>query len=421
MKNGTDARTLVIDLTPLLPGGENGGAKWLALELIKQFGILRPDIHFVLLALERSRKELQALKTRNMELRILSNGEEKTGWLERCIRNLWKRVERSLPLKLRLKVSLAVEKAFQKIRIDNPIGDEKVDLLFCPFTAPFYHRSNVPTVCTVLDIQYYYYPQFFTTDQYCERDRHFRMACDVASKLICISEAVRQTVLDAAKLPESKVVSILIDIPARIVGKDSTACLTRLGLEAGEYLLYPANFWCHKNHEMLLMAFGMYKAGRPESRLRLVCTGSPGERKDYLETAAWALGIADSVVFPGFLDEKDFGTLLKNAKAVIFPSLYEGFGMPVLEAMANDVPVLCSSVTSLPEVGGDAVLYFDPRKPDEIVDALTRIDTCPQCGEELRRNGRERLKAFKGPRDMAEKYLEVFQSVAPSLRERASS
>jgi glycosyltransferase involved in cell wall biosynthesis len=149
--------------------------------------------------------------------------------------------------------------------------------------------------------------------------------------------------------------------------------LEKYGLRRGEYLHYPANFWQHKNHAMLLTAFKIYRKANPDSELKLLCTGSPGRGADDFCEAARHMGLSDWVVYPGYLTPEEYDFLLGSAFAMIFPSLYEGFGIPLLEAMSAGVPVLCSNVTSLPEVGGDAVLYFDPRKPAEIINALTRL------------------------------------------------
>ncbi len=184
--------------------------------------------------------------------------------------------------------------------------------------------------------------------------------------------------------------------------------LDRLGLKAGRFLLYPSNFWPHKNHCMLLTAFGMYKACHPESDLKLVCTGAPSARMEYLRDATERMGLIKWVVFPGYVPNDEFATLMASCLALIFPSLYEGFGMPVLEAMAFGKPVLCSNVTSLPEVAGNAALLFDPRRPAEIVSAIERIENDPQLVMQLVERGYEHLSTFGGLEEMIREYLQIF-------------
>src|SRR5436853_2357479 len=120
---------------------------------------------------------------------------------------------------------------------------------------------------------------------------------------------------------------------------------------------------------MLLTACLIARAAGLPGHITLIFAGAPSERMNELAAAADALGLKDHVVFAGFLSETDFAALLKNCLAVVFPSLYEGFGMPVIEAMAAGCPVACSDKNSLEEVASDAGLLFDPRIPSQIADA----------------------------------------------------
>src|SRR5262249_26509 len=149
----------------------------------------------------------------------------------------------------------------------------------------------------------------------------------------------------------------------------NTQALKRLGLAPQRYVLYPANFWKHKNHEMLFTAFGMACADAGlDKDIKLVCTGAPGARQQWLIEAARAMNLQDRILFPGFLPTAELARLLANCRGVVFPSLYEGFGLPVIEAMAASVPVACSNTTSLPEVAADATILFDPRVPADIAE-----------------------------------------------------
>ncbi len=176
-----------------------------------------------------------------------------------------------------------------------------------------------------------------------------------------------------------------------LVPEQLMAVLERLDLRVGRFLLYPANFWPHKNHRMLLTAFKMYRARNPGSELGLVCTGTPNADMECLRDAVARMELEGAVSFPGDVSDEVFTALIQACQALIFPSLYEGFGIPVLEAMARGKPVLCSRVTSLLEVAGDAAVYFDPRKPAEIVRAIEHIDSDAERAERLMHLGYERL------------------------------
>jgi glycosyltransferase involved in cell wall biosynthesis len=290
--------------------------------------------------------------------------------------------------------------------------DLQADLLFCPFTAPLFFDPRIPVVSVVHDIQYRYYPQFFTAEDRMERERNFLNACRRASRIVCVSNYVRQTVLEAAPVDPSRVTTIYNSLQHRfskppVEGSDPV--LGRLALRPGRFLLYPANFWLHKNHELLLTAFGMYCHESPGSDLKLVLTGAPTARMEDLKAASKKLGLGDRVVFAGYLPDEEFGVLLKSCLALIFPSLYEGFGIPPWEAMAAGRPVLCSNLTSLPEICGDAALLFDPRKPREIAAAIARIEHEPQLAYVLGEKGRRQAASFPAPAAMAARYLAVFR------------
>jgi glycosyltransferase involved in cell wall biosynthesis len=175
----------------------------------------------------------------------------------------------------------------------------------------------------------------------------------------------------------------------------------------GPYVLYPANFWPHKNHRTLFEALRRHRARRPGSRLRLVCTGAPGPAMRALQAAAEP----EQVIFAGYVAPAQLEALFRSCLGVVVPSLYEGFGMPVLEGMAHEKPVLCSNVTSLPEVAGDAAVYFDPLDAEQIASALGRLEDEPVAMAELAARGRARAACFGTARDLAARYLDVFDAV----------
>jgi glycosyltransferase involved in cell wall biosynthesis len=147
----------------------------------------------------------------------------------------------------------------------------------------------------------------------------------------------------------------------------------------------------HKNLERLLEAFARLAAGRD---VRLVVAGHAGLEQERLENSAAALGIAERVLFTGWIEQPDLEGLFAAARAFAYPSLMEGFGMPVLEAMARGVPVACSAASALPEVVGDAAELFDPRDAAAIAAAIERLLDDPARRSELVARGRERPAEF---------------------------
>ncbi len=405
-------KRVAVDLTPVLPGGENGGAKVMTLELIRHLGRMAPDCEFILLTSARSHDELASLDSENVRRLCVSQ----PGGMLRASDNLALRARRFLARFLPPSGLETLAGFYREVSEKAPAGASLMrrldaDLLFCPFTAPFFFDPSVPMVSVVYDLQHIYYAQFFESAEIRERDRNFSRAFRLASRIVCISEFVRKTVLENAALPAQRVETIPILLPRRLPNVSPAVrqrVLESLQLQPERYLLYPANFWPHKNHVLLLTALGIYRAAYPQSDLKLVLTGAPSRRRDELMEASRRMALSQAVVFPGYLPDEQMSALMGCCGALIFPSLFEGFGMPLLEAMAAGRPILSSNATSLPEVAGDAALFFDPRKPSEIADAIARIEADPELRSVLARKSSERLSAFGGPEEMAARYMNVF-------------
>jgi glycosyltransferase involved in cell wall biosynthesis len=203
--------------------------------------------------------------------------------------------------------------------------------------------------------------------------------------------------------------------------KDARATANRYGIE-GPYLLYVGTLQPRKNLVRLIEAFAqigqmskwangqMGKASCAPRDLKLALAGKRGWLYDEILARARDLGIADRVVFPGFVDEADLPALYSGALLFVMPSLYEGFCMPVLEAMACGTPVACSSVSSLPEVAGADALSFDPRDTENIAATIIRgVVDGPLRGKLVSR-GLERVKQFTWRR-CAEQVLDVLERV----------
>jgi len=412
---------IAVDMIPLLPGSENGGAKVLATELICLLSQLRPDWEFFLLTNNLSHDELTVLESENVRrlcVRQISprgSSQSSTGRAERIRGQMKEWLKRSLPTPLLAKGKTLYSSLRSRHWVRLGIVSElKADLLFCPFTLPIFYDTAVPTVSIIYDLQYHYYPQFFERRDYVSRERNFRETCRLADRLVCISHFVRTTVLNVSQLPAHRVVSIPISLSRRITkpSQESTnGALVKYRLKENGFLFFPANFWPHKNHEMLFVSFGMFCSRHPEWALNLVCTGNADTRLRILQEAVKGMGLEERIIFPGYLSPDEFAALFSSCRALIFPSLYEGFGMPVLEAMNLEKPVLCSNVTSLPEVAGDAALYFDPRKPEEILRAMERMVEDSEFRREFIARGKRRVELFDDSEKMAREYLNVFEEV----------
>jgi len=443
--DGPAPTVIAVDLTPVLPGGENGGAKIFVLELLRQLAQLAPQTQFILLTHERSHAELAGLDAANVRRLQVVGGPEGAaapppapatpddsapeegsgGALRQRIARL-----RLLQAALTARLLGALRSRLPQPLLDplldlrdrwrlarmrgrgmSLLHDLDVDLLFCPFTAPSYWEPGIATVCTIYDLQYKTYPQFFSAADVAQRDRTFRDACRRSAMLAAISEYSRGSALEHGRLDPARIRTIHLRMAQRMAPGPAQPAevLAPLGLAAQRYLLFPANFWRHKNHEMLLTAFGMACAAGLPADIRLVCTGAPGERQAWLARAVRQMGLEARVVFPGFLPTEHLAVLMRSCLGLVFPSLYEGFGLPVIEAMAAGIPVACSDTTSLPEVAADAALLFDPRLPAAIAEALTALATDAALRQRLVEAGRERAAAFADATRMAREYWSLFQ------------
>ena len=406
--------TIAVDLTPVLPGGENGGSKVFVLELLSRLAKIKPETRFVLLTQAASHEELSTLDRSNVR-RLMVIGPVVSNLLRPGFRGFAARVLPHLPARLGSAVrrlgygfNAALNGSGSVARLRNM----EADLLFCPFTAPNYFEPGIPAVCTIYDLQYKTYPEFFTGgDDVAHRDRMFIAACRRATALAAISDYSREAAITHGGLDPARIRTIYLRMAHRISPRveHDQAVLNRLGLIPRRYLIYPANFWKHKNHEMLLTAFGMACREGLAVDVKLVCTGAPGARREWLTSAARTMSLGDRVIFPGYLPNEELAALMGSCRGMVFPSLYEGFGLPVIEAMAAGVPVACSNVTSLPEVAADAALLFDPRIPTQIAQAMVTLLDDKAIRTRLIEAGQQRAKEFSDTDRMAREYWELFQ------------
>jgi hypothetical protein len=267
-------------------------------------------------------------------------------------------------------------------------------------------------VSVLYDLQHLVYPQFFTPREIAARNMHLDWVRRLVDRVVCISEFARQSYLNRLDIAPERVQSVPIAIHDRLrplKADVAEAALARLGLTR-PYVLYPANDWPHKNHRLLLAAFGMLTARRPDLGIDLVFTGSFERTGTALKAAARRMGLGPRVHWLGYVDEGDLAAVYQGCRMVVFPSLYEGFGMPVLEGMSFGKPVACSRTTSLPEVGGDGVRYFDPRRPEDIATAMQEVLEDPGLAADLSRRGQERARSFDGDA-AALRYAAIFEEL----------
>lgn len=185
----------------------------------------------------------------------------------------------------------------------------------------------------------------------------------------------------------------------------------RLHIPAGPFVLFVGGAEPRKNHTVLFEAFARFP--RLATSLSLVAIGEVQSRGASLIETARTLGIMDSVCCPGYVSSEDLRILYSHAEGFVFPSLYEGFGIPLLDAMACGAPIITGPGSALPEVAGDAAIYVDPHDPEQLGMEIERLVSDRVLQEELRNTGFERVKQFTWERAAQETlalYRDVFGS-----------
>jgi glycosyltransferase involved in cell wall biosynthesis len=231
---------------------------------------------------------------------------------------------------------------------------------------------TVPTVLTLYDLQPLVHPERFSSVKRVWLRRILPRSVHRADAVLTLSEHVRNQVIELLATPPDQVLAAPPGVPDRLQqGPEAAAAIRRrYGLD-GELLLYPAISYTHKNHEVLLDALPAVRERHPTATL--VCTGRPGPNDEALDAQAQRLGLGDAVRRLGRVPRQELDTLFGAATALVFPSTYEGFGLPLLEAMAHGLPIVAARASAIPEVVGTSGILVDAHDPTAWAEALDRV------------------------------------------------
>ena len=275
------------------------------------------------------------------------------------------------------------------------------------FHAPHYvlpPLTPCPSVVTIHDCIHLRFPQYLR-GRIAHTYAHTSMwiAAHRSSRIITVSEASKRDILSYFRVPESKIDVIPNAIDERFWEMPSPEDIERVRERFqlnDPFVLYAGNIKPHKNVERLIDAFHtLKKSGFAEVKLLVI--GDEVSRYATLRRAVHRHQLHKHVRFLGFVPDQTLAVLYRLAAAFVFPSLYEGFGLPPLEAMASGTPVITSNVSSLPEVVGDAALLIDPYDPDALAHAMRRVLSDEQLRETLRERGLARARHFSWDRSIA--------------------
>ena len=277
---------------------------------------------------------------------------------------------------------------------DGTVERAGVDLVHFPIQDAF--LTELPSIYQPHDLLHLHHPEFFSAWERERRERIYRTHCERAEMVVAMTSSGRRDLLERYGLPDDKVGvvpwgSILWEYP-QPSQEDLDRVRARLSLPDG-FLLYPAQTWPHKNHETLLEALALIRR-REGLAVPLVC---PGKRNRHFRRIAARIGELDlsgTALFPGFVSPLELRGLYELATALVFPSRFEGWGLPICEAFSAGLPVTCSSASSLPDLVGDVGLLFDPDDPEEIAAGVLRLWRDPRLRRTLANRGAARAELF---------------------------
>lgn len=340
------------------------GTRVYILNLLKQFGRLDPDSEFLIYHRGKFNSELVPPKFFNYKI------------IRKPFPFLW-----------------------TQIRFAWEIWKDKADILWMPMAAlPVLRRKKLKTVVTIHDLAFKYFPEYFTSKDLRKLNLFADFSIHNADKIIAISEATKNDILKFFPDIDAKKIGVIyhgfsdgiFSAPRDPAEEEKIKKL--LGIE-GEYILYSGALQPRKNIEKLIEAFDIFKkdSGSP---IKLVLAGERAWLWENIEKRAEISPYKEDIIIPGKLKFEAVGHLFRGAGVFVYPSLYEGFGITVLEAFAAGVPLITADNSSLREVGGDAALYFDGQDAEELGWQIGSILTDEKLRHDLIAKGQERIKKF---------------------------
>jgi len=292
---------------------------------------------------------------------------------------------------------------------------DKPDIFFSPaHYAPRF--SPVPTVVSIMDLAFFHFPDYFTKKDLTQLHSWTKYSVQKAKAIITISEATKDDIIKLYGIDGTKVHVIYPGIKANTVLTPHVYPMQELKTKYGisdNYLLFVGTLQPRKNIVRLIEAFAkvVKKDSAETASLELVIVGKKGWKYEEILAAPDKNGIAERVKFLDFVTDEDLQMLYQNAQCFVFPSLYEGFGLPVLEAMRAGCPVITSRVSSLPEAGGDAALYVDPESISDISSKIEMVLGDKNLRSEMVAKGTDQLKKFSWEK-AAKETLAVLVSIS---------
>jgi glycosyltransferase involved in cell wall biosynthesis len=281
----------------------------------------------------------------------------------------------------------------------------KLDVFFSP-THYLPVNYKVPSVISVLDVSYLKFPSLFKGKDLLMLKYWGKYSIKKARKIITISESSKNDIIKSYGVSPGKIAVVYPGIKKLNFANDykMSDLKEKFGIDS-EYILFVGTLQPRKNIVRLIEAFSKLKTDS-----KLVVVGRRGWQYEEILGAPEKFGVKHRVIFIENAGDEDLPSLYKNAQFFILPSLYEGFGLPILEAMQNSCPVITSNISSLPEAGGDGALYVDPQSTDDIASKMQKLLDDESLRRELIKKGHEQVKKFSWEKS-AKETLKVLENI----------
>lgn len=287
-----------------------------------------------------------------------------------------------------------------------------VDLLHVIYPLNFV-RTSLPTILTMHDLQHRHFPEFFSNEGLAWREATYPKMFEAAKAIVTISEFCKADIIAQYRVPPEKIFVIplapQVSIKKSAQGNAESRVRKKYGIP-GSFMLYPALTYAHKNHIRLLESLAILVAQGEDPPL-LVCTGAKKLHWPMIERRIADLKLANRVLFTGFIPSDEIATLYSEALFVILPTLFEGAGLPLIEAFQAEKAVACADIMAFREYGGDAPVYFDPKDPKAVATAILRMSRDGSLRAASAARGAARSQKFSWTR-AARMHRAVYRRVA---------
>lgn len=269
-----------------------------------------------------------------------------------------------------------------------------VEVVHFPYQR--YFPTSLPYIFEPWDLQHIHLPELFSKEEVEFRNWLYRQACEDAALVVTATHWTKGDLVRHFGLSPSKIAVIPRGAeiaPMDFASEDIERTLNKLQLPQ-RFAFYPAKTWAHKNHIRLFQALALLR-DKHKLNIALVCTGKPIDSSaENIRRDLVSLELCDQVFFTGFVDEGSMQHLYARADLLVFPSLFEGLGIPVLEAMASGTPTICSRASCLPEIGDEAAIYFDPYSAEDIAAKIAMVWNDSALRSDLKQRGYANITPF---------------------------